>query len=127
LTRKPVFGFVDFTEDEENEISWCPRCLKVKVYQKLGPRIYPDNEPLPYDSDQWYQCYRCGKIVPSHERKEEPQFGPVIDAPESPFDVGSKFESVDKRKKKKRNKLNEIDDKDIQREINQGNQVNVIQ
>ena len=105
--RKPVFSFVS---DDEPEIVYCPYCEKVPVKSKLGPRVYDDDKPLPYDADQWLQCTRNGAhIIPLYEVKEELSYGPIVDVIDSPFDSGTDIRSVDKRTKKKRKKKDDID------------------
>ena len=129
--RKPVFTFIDYSEDTEDDLNYCPKCERVNVKSRLGPRIYEDNKPLPYDYDQWMQCYRCGHIEPIYGVRDEPKYGPAVERPITPFDVvGSEFQSVKKRSSKKRvprNKLHDEQDKDILQEMKGGKSVNIIQ
>jgi len=126
MTRKNTISYVDYNDDEDDKI-FCPYCEKVGVKVKLQPRVYEDNQPLPYDADQWLQCYTCGKIIPIYAGKLDVEYGPVVDMVETHFDVGSKFAGTDRRNKKKRRRVNRVQeetDPDILRE--KGN-VNIIQ
>ena len=105
--RKPVYSFVD--SNDEDDIVYCPYCSKVNVKSKLGPRIYDDNEPLPADVDQFKQCYKCGKIIPIYDVKEELSYGPIVDVINNPFDSGTDIKAVDKRTKKRKKKKDDID------------------
>jgi len=125
LVRKDSISYIDYNEDEPDPL-YCPRCEKVGLKIKLGPPIYPENEPIPYDADQWLQCPNCGRIA-QHEAKIDVEYGPVVDMVETHFDVGSKFASPEYGKKKRRRRANRIQeeiDPDILRE--KGN-VNIIQ
>jgi len=102
MARKPVFSFID--SNDEEDIVYCPYCSKVNVKSKLGPRIYDDNEPLPYDADQFMQCPKCGKIIPLYDIKEELSYGPIVDVISNPFDSGTDIKAVEKRTGKKRKK-----------------------
>ena len=106
LKKKPVFSFVS---DDEPDIVYCPYCEKVGVKSKLQDRIYDDTVPLPVDHDQFMQCYKCGKIVPIYDIKEELSYGPIVDIIENPFDSGTDIKAVDKRTKKKKKKKDDID------------------
>lgn len=54
--------------------AYCPKCH----VGKLQPRVYREEEliagsQLPYDHNQWRQCYRCGTLVPIHDIPKEGQ------------------------------------------------------
>jgi len=118
VPRKDSISYIDYNEDEPDPI-YCPYCEKVGVKVKLQPRVYEDNQPLPYDADQWLQCYTCGKIIPIYAGKLDVEYGPVVDMVETHFDVGSKFAGTDRRSKKKRRRVNRVQeetDPDILRE-----------
>jgi len=78
-------------DEDESDIdhitSYCERCNSYGFLSELGPRIYPDNEPIPRDSDLFLQCYRCGTIVSKVHAKHENEFGGIIDPPESIHDA----------------------------------------
>jgi len=50
------------------------------------------------------QCYKCGKIIPIYEVKEELSYGPIVDIINNPFDSGTDIKAVEKRTGKKRKK-----------------------
>jgi hypothetical protein len=65
MTNKRRAAFIsivdDSTDDDENIdkiTSYCQYCESLGFYHKLGPRIYPNDQPIPYD-DKWLQCYNC--------------------------------------------------------------------
>jgi len=97
-SRKP-FTYIG-EENQEDEPLYCPYCSKVKVFSKLQPRVY-DTDELPYDADQWLQCYRCGRTIPIYDAKEEGEFGPIVDVYDNPFDSTTQVQSVPKRKRSK--------------------------
>ena len=55
------------------KFSYCKECLKFGFSVPLKNRIYPDNEPIPADHENWLQCYECGTIVPVYEIEKESQ------------------------------------------------------
>ena len=117
MGRKEHISYIDYNEDDPEPI-YCPYCEKVGVKVKLQPRVYPENEPLPYDADQWLQCYTCGKIIPIYAGKLDVEYGPVVDMVETHFDVGSKFAGTDRRSKKRRRKKETKDpDKELERGV----------
>jgi hypothetical protein len=97
----------------------------------LKNRIYPDNEPIPVDHDQWKQCLECGLIVPIYEIEKESSIKDVVETVANPFDTGTSFLGIDKRtsmggknarKKRERQKaLQDIKDDEVKREIAKGN------
>jgi hypothetical protein len=58
---------------------------KRKIYT-LGPRIYPKDQPIPYDSDSWLQFYNCGQITPKVHAKQQNEIAPIVDPPETIHD-----------------------------------------
>jgi len=119
LPRKNTISYIDYNEDDPEPV-YCPRCDKVGLKVKLGPRTYPENEPIPYDADQWLECHTCGRTIAVHEAKLDVEYGPVVDMVETHFDVGSRFAGTDRRSKKKKrrrvNRIQEETDPDILRE-----------
>jgi hypothetical protein len=97
---------------------------------RLRNRIYPDNEPIPLDHDNWLQCYECGTKVPVYEIEKEASIKDVIETVDNPFDIAkNSFLGVDSRastKKRKRQRdrereLDEIKDDEVKRELSKGN------
>ena len=66
-----IVGDDNDDEDIDKITSYCQYCESLGFYYKLGPRIYPKDQPIPYDSDKWLQCYNCGTIVPRVHAKQE--------------------------------------------------------
>jgi hypothetical protein len=65
----------DLTVDDDEEIdkiiSYCQYCESLGFYHKLGPRIYPNDQPIPYDSNKWLQFYNYGEITPRVHAKQD--------------------------------------------------------
>ena len=73
-------------EDIDKITSYCQYCESLGFYHKLGPRIYPKDQPIPYDSDKWLQCYNCGEITPKVLAKQLNEIAPIVDPPKSIHD-----------------------------------------
>jgi lysozyme family protein len=58
---------------------------KRKIYT-LDSRIYPKDQPIPYDSDNWLQCYNCGQITSKVHTKQQNEIAPIVDPPETIHD-----------------------------------------
>jgi hypothetical protein len=120
---------VDFSSDEDEKISYCKHCLKFGFMVQLKNRIYPDNEPIPVDHENWLQCHECGEIVPVYELEKEATIKDVVETVDNPFDIGTSFLGIDSRtsignnarKKRDRQKaLEDIKDPDLKRELASG-------
>jgi uncharacterized Zn finger protein len=98
---------------------------------QLKNRIYPDNEPIPVDHDNFLQCHECGTIVPIYKIEKESSIRDVVETVDNPFDIGTSFLGIDSRtsiggknarKKRDRQKqLEDINDPDVKRELAKGN------
>jgi len=121
---------VDFSDDEEVKISYCKHCLKYGFLIPLKNRIYPDNEPIPVDHENYLQCHECGTIVPIYEIEKDASIKDVVETTDDPFDIGTSFLGIDSRtsiggknarKKRERLKaLDDIKDDDLKRELRSG-------
>jgi hypothetical protein len=130
LIRRSNPEIIDFSENEKDKISYCKECLKFGFYVPLRNRIYPNNEPMPVDHDQWKQCHECGSIVPIYELEKEASIKDVVETVDNPFDIGTSFLGIDNRtsvagknarKKRERQKqLDGIKDPDLKRELASG-------
>jgi hypothetical protein len=123
---------VDFSEKEDEKISYCKECLKFGFSVPLKNRIYPDGESIPVDNENFLQCYECGTIVPVYELEKESQIKDVVEISDNPFDVAKdSFVGIDRRtsstgKRKKRlkdrdNALNDIKETDLTADLAKGN------
>jgi hypothetical protein len=72
--RKKETYVIIYSEEEQDKINYCPRCLQSGLYHILQERIYlPDEIPdgiLPRDHDLWKQCHEWGQIIPKYEAKK---------------------------------------------------------
>jgi hypothetical protein len=131
LHRRSRAEIVDYSSDDEEKISYCKHCLKYGFMVQLKNRLYPDNQPIPVDHENYLQCHECGLIVPVYEIEKEPSIKDVVETTDNPFDSGKMFLGIDSRtsvggknarKKKERQKaLEDIKDDDLKREIAKGN------
>jgi len=128
ISRPSNYEIVDFNGDKEDDdsISYCKHCEKFGFKVPLRNRIYPNNEPIPPDQDQWRQCHECGSIVPIYELEMEPAINDFVETIDNPFDnAKGTMLGIDNRKasRKKKQKPNYdyIKDEDLKRELRKGN------
>jgi hypothetical protein len=132
INRKSRVGIVDFSEDKEDEkISYCKECLEYGFSVPLKNRIYPNNEPIPPDHENFLQCHECGLIIPVYELEKESSIKDVVETSDNPFDTGKDFLGIDSRtsiggknarkKRERQRQLEDIKDDDLKREIAKGN------
>lgn len=126
MIRRSRAEIIDFSSDYDNDSkSYCKHCLKYGFIVQLKNRIYPDNEPIPVDHDQWLQCHECGTIVPVYEIEKESSIKDVVETTDNPFDQGKDFLGIDSRSarrkiKKKKELFGDINDPDLKRELASG-------
>lgn len=123
IKRRERVEIVDFSDDEfrDDDVRYCPHCLEYGFKEKLGPRIYPANEPKPNDWENWTMCESCGSLYAVYELEKDSQIKNVVETIESPFELGSEFLPVDSRKSRnKKRKEQEHDDLDVNRELRKG-------
>jgi hypothetical protein len=100
ISRKSRLGIVDFSSEYDNEQqpkSHCRECMKYGFFVPLKNRIYPDNEPIPVDHDQFLQCHECGTIVPIYEIEKQSKITDVKEITDNPFDIGTSYLGIDSR------------------------------
>ena len=80
IKRRELVEIVDFSDEEfkDDDIRYCPHCLDYGFREKLGPRIYPANEPKPNDWENWTMCESCGSIYAVYELENESQIKNVV-------------------------------------------------
>ncbi|MDW0187762.1 MAG: hypothetical protein QOK63_09815 [Nitrososphaeraceae archaeon] len=129
MHRKSRVEIVDFSEKEDEKISYCKECLKFGFSVPLKNRMYPNNEPMPVDHENWLQCHECGEIVPIYEIEKESSIRDVVETVDNPFDIGTSFLGIDSRsvggkkarkKKERQRQLDDINDPDVKRELASG-------
>ena len=136
MHRRSRYEIIDSSSDDDNDSkSHCKHCLKFGFSVPLKNRIYPNNEPIPVDHDQWRQCHECGTVVPIYELEKEATIKDVVETVDNPFDSGIDFLGIDsrasqRRKGKKRKSRfsykHEGPDPEIQAEIDKGKIVNIL-
>jgi hypothetical protein len=131
INRRSRYEIVDFSEDDNDDekFSYCKHCLDYGFQIRLKNRIYPENDPIPVDHDQFIQCHECGTIVPVYEIEKESSIKDVVETVETPFDSAkNEFLGIDSRKvrrkaRKKEELFGDINDEDAKREISKGNTI----
>ena len=132
ISRRSHYGIVDFNEDdnEHKKESYCKHCIQFGFKVPLKNRIYPDNEHIPVDHDQWRQCHNCGSVVPVYEIEKEATIKDVIETTDNPFGIGRSFLGIDSRtsiggknarkKRERKKELDEIKETDLKAELVKG-------
>jgi hypothetical protein len=134
LIKRSSIETIDFGDGDEDEDDtkkyYCRHCLEFGFKVQLRNRVYPNNEPIPVDHDQWRMCHDCGLIVPVYELEKESKIKDVVQTVNNPFDSGTSFLGIDKRtsvggkitrKKRERQKqLDEIKETDLNAELAKG-------
>ncbi len=127
MIRRSRLGIVDFSDDDEQQQSksYCRKCLVYHLQVPLKNRIYPKDQPIPPDHDQWVQCHNCGSVFALHELEKESTLKDVIETTSNPFDQGKEFLGIDSRKARKKRErqreLEDIKDDEVKRELAKGN------
>lgn len=128
MIKRSHVGIIDFTQgDDDNDkiISYCKHCLEYNIKVPLKNRIYPNNEPIPVDHENWLQCHECGSVIPVYEVEKESRLKDVVETTDNPFDSGKDFLGVDSRKTRKNKQrdkqFEDIKDENLRNELAKGN------
>ena len=128
MIRRSHSEIIDFNEGDDNDdekISYCKHCLEYNLKVPLKNRIYPNNEPIPVDHENYRQCHECGLIVPVYELEKESSIKDVVETSDNPFDQGKEILGIDSRKarkKKQRDKqFEDINDENLKADLKKGN------
>ena len=129
ISRRKHSEIIDFSSDDFNDnekiISYCKHCLQYNLRVPLKNRIYPNNEPIPVDHENWLQCHECGSVIPVYEIEKESSIKDVVETSDNPFDSGKEFLGIDSRKarkKKQRDKqFEDINDENLKADLKKGN------
>jgi hypothetical protein len=127
ISRPSSYGILDFNDDKEDDdsISYCKHCEKFGFKVPLRNRIYPNNEPIPPDQDQWRQCHECGSLVPIYELEMEPVINDFVETIDNPFDyakdtmLGVASRTV-RRKKRQKLDFDHIKELDLKKDLKKG-------
>jgi hypothetical protein len=130
IKRRSRAEIVDFSSEEfkeDEKISYCSHCLEYGFKVVLTNRIYPDNEPVPPDKDQWKMCLDCGNIYALFQLEQEAIVTDAVEVTDNPHDVGrNEFLGIDRRilaKKRKKDRDKELDyvhDENLKAELRKG-------
>ena len=118
---------MDFSEDEEEEIRYCKRCLEFNVYSPLKNRLYENNQ-MEIDHENWLQCYSCGSIYAINEVPREASIKDVIEKIDNAYEIG-KHEFLGVNPRKTRNRLEQDDEyedikgQDLKAELRNGSEL----
>ena len=82
--------------------AYCPKCAILHFQSRLQPRVYREDEliagQLPYDHNQWLQCYNCGVSVPKHDIPNKGELTTDIEPIRSKFSIENVNERLEKPK-----------------------------
>jgi len=130
IKRRSHAEIVDFSSEEfkeDEKISYCSHCLEYGFKVPLANRIYPDNEPVPPDKDQWRMCLDCGTLYAVFELERESKIQDAVSTSENPFDIGTSFLGIDSRSSKRKKRLKDrykdldyIKDENLKAELRKG-------
>ena len=139
MHRRSRVEIIDFSSDDFNDDSkpaYCQHCKSFGFLVPLKNRIYPNNEPIPVDHDQWLQCDECGLIVPVYELEKESSIKDVVETTDNPFDFGKDVLGIDSRtsiggknarkKRERQTQLEDIKDDEVKGELRKGNLVTIL-
>ena len=112
---------------------YCPKCEQFGLRNKLGPRIYKEEElingQIPYDADQWRMCIYCGHLTARHDIPQEGELGTDIEKITTKFTTAKREPEHYQKPKHRRGfnerlderaKQGEIKDEDLRRELKKG-------
>lgn len=128
---------IDFDQEEQEEILYCPICEKVGIRSILGAKILLPNEVKQPDYENWLQCVRCRWLCPIYQVEPEPTIQDFAQPIDNPFDnaqsqvLGTHKQGYKKtkRKSKKLEVKETFADKDteVKEALRRGNTVNIVQ
>jgi hypothetical protein len=101
MNRKNPYGIVDVNNEIQGDVAYCRTCEKGGLMRQ---KLYEAEDP------NFCICDR-GHKFPIYEREEEGDYSFPFDIITNPFESGSQFESIGKRKPHDR--LKDYKDKDI--------------
>jgi hypothetical protein len=138
LMRRSGTAVVYLGQNNE-KVSYCQKCLDVKLLSPLKHRIYLDENGNitnpPPDSKNWRQCWQCGLIVGVYEPKQEADIATLTEPGDNPFNSGKvnvrsvgetrKFDRTGKRQHKKQLKqdLSQYKEEDIKEALKRGSKL----
>ena len=114
---------IDFKQGDQDEPTFCQHCAKVGLQIRLEPRLYGKDE-IPYDDENWKQCYRCGRLVEIYNIKyESERLSGFTEPSDDPFDFGnSQISGLKKRDihRDKDKEYEEIKENELKQELRHG-------
>ena len=90
MRNKEPYSFIDINNDEEGDIAYCPKCKEVG---RMTEKLYEWQE----DPENWCIC-QYGHRHPYYTTETEGKWSFPFDHVDTPFESGSRFESIGKRK-----------------------------
>ena len=118
---------MDFSEDKEEEIRYCKRCLEFNVHSVLKNRLYENNH-VGIDHENWLQCHDCGSIYAVNEVQKEPMIKDVIEKIDNAHEISkNQFLGVNPRRKNNRleqdDEYEDIKERELRAELRSGSEL----
>jgi hypothetical protein len=89
----------DFEQDDYDDTTiWCPACDDKGYKNRIGPKILLNNEPVPDNYEDLFECETCGysgdfSMIPKHEEVTD-----KVEKVQSPYDDNLNIASIKKRR-----------------------------
>jgi hypothetical protein len=86
-------------EEEEDNIIWCPECLKRGYTNRIGNKILVGNEPRPDNYEDLWECAVCGLSGDISMMPKEANIKDAIEKVQTPQDDKLRLVSAHERRK----------------------------
>jgi hypothetical protein len=86
-------------EEEEDNIIWCPECLKRGYQNRIGNKVLINDEPRPENYSDLWECAVCGLSGDISMMPKEANIKNAVETVETPQDDKLRLVSAHKRRK----------------------------
>jgi len=88
----------DFDSDYDDTTIWCPACDYRGYKNRIGPKILLNNEPVPDNYDDLWECEGCGLSGDFTMIPKQAQISEKVEKVQSPYDDNLNIASIKKRR-----------------------------